>query len=229
MARARSYRWVLPGLWALVAAGCTTVPNTWPFVAVDRTDYRTPAMRIDAISEFAAQSTGLDTPEQREITDQLARQIQIEPDPLVRRAIIRSVAQFRTPLAQQVLLAGLGDREAAVRLQCCRSLGERGDVSAVEPLAAILKQDENVDVKLAAVDALGNMHSSEAIEVLAFALDSPNPAMQYAGVESLKSISGRDYGGDVRAWKQFASGGQPAVAEQPEISVAERLRRLTPF
>src|SRR5262245_234668 len=81
----------------------------WPCPEHDHTTFLTPAMRIDTIKQFAAQSTGTDTPEQRKLTDQLARQIQIESDPLVRRAIVRAAADFRTPMASQIVQAGLND------------------------------------------------------------------------------------------------------------------------
>ena len=85
-------------------------------------------------------STGVDTPEQREITDQLARQIQVEPDPLVRQAVVRAVAEFHTPMAQQVLEAGLGDENKAVRIECCRELGTAREAASVKSLANALTQ-----------------------------------------------------------------------------------------
>ena len=98
-------------------AGCQSIPypNIWPFPERgELTTYHTPSMRADAISQFSMRSTGVDSPEQRQITDQLARQIQIEPDPLIRQAVVRSIAEFRTPMSQQVLESGLADENAAV-------------------------------------------------------------------------------------------------------------------
>src|SRR6266513_1585547 len=118
MRRFRKNCW-LAALVLIALAGCQTIsehrPTFWPFPERKLTTYHTPAMRVDAIHEFATRSIGVDTPEQRQITDQLARQIQVEPDPLVRQAIIGSIAEFRTPIAQQVLEAGLGDESGAVR------------------------------------------------------------------------------------------------------------------
>jgi hypothetical protein len=212
-------------------AGCTTVPGYWPFIAADNTDYRTPVMRLDAVREFATKSTGQDTQEQRAITDQLARQIQIEPDPLVRRAIIATISEFRTPLAQQVLEAGLHDFEPQVRIACCEALGRRGESKSVVSLAAALRDDKDIDVRMAATDALGRIPAAESIQALRTALDSRDPALQYAGVQSMRSISGRDFGGDVGAWRQFAEGNPPAGSQATgsQISVADRLRQFSPF
>ena len=201
-------------------------PTFWPFPERELTTFHTPSMRVDAVHEFAARSTGTDSPEQRQITDQLARQIQVEPDPLVRQAVVTSIAEYKTPMAQQVLEAGLSDDNAAVRVACCRSMGKRADKSSVASLASALRGDKDVDVRMAAADALGKINTPESIKALSVALEDRDPAMQYAGVQSLKAITGKDYGPDVKAWQQVAAGESP-----PEYtpSVAERLRKVKPF
>lgn len=211
-------------------AGCQSWsryrPTFWPFPERELTTFNTPAMRVDAVREFAMRSTGVDSPEQRQITDQLARQIQVEPDPLVRQAVVTSIGEYRTPMSQQVLEAGLNDENAAVRVACCRALGKRGEASCVSSLANALRTDKDVDVRMAAIDALGRIKSPDAIKALATALDDRDPAMQYAGVQSLKAITGQDYGPNVQAWKQVAAGENPP---QHVPSVAERLRKVSPF
>jgi HEAT repeat protein len=90
-----------------------------------------------------------------------------------------------------------------------------------------LRADEDIDVRLAAADALGKIKSPEAMQALSVALEDRDPAMQYAGVQSMKSISGKDYGPDVQAWRQVAAGQSPPPPETP--SLAERLRRAAPI
>src|SRR5262249_30337057 len=97
----------------IALSGCATWnryrPAFWPFPERKiASTFHTPSMRVDAVHEFAKQSTGVDSPDQRQFTDQLARQIQVEPDPLVRQAIVAAIADFQTPMATQVLVAGLG-------------------------------------------------------------------------------------------------------------------------
>ncbi|MCH2118196.1 MAG: HEAT repeat domain-containing protein [Pirellulales bacterium] len=185
-------------------------------------------MRIDAIREFSSRSTGTDAEDQRKITNQLARQIQIEPDPLVREIIIETIANFRTPLAQQVLQAGLHDEESAVRIASCHGLGIQGDPGAVINLEKTLRGENDQDVRLAAAEALGSIKTPDSIQALSFALEDRDPALQFVAVESLKSISGQDFGGDVRAWQQYANGEAPAIQERP-VSLAEKIRKVTPF
>jgi len=227
--RRRSHFALLVACAACAVAGCTSsfAYRGWPMPEHDRTSFHTPKMRLDAIKQFAARADGTDSTEQREYVDQLARQIQIEPDPLVREAIVRATGEFRTPLAYQILEAGLKDESDMVRLASCESLGDRQESRAVPGLAAIVRDDENKDVRLAATEALGKIKDPSAVSALAIALDDRDPALQYVGVQSMKSVTGKDYGGDVAAWRQVAAGQTPP--EPPAPSIAERLRDATRF
>jgi HEAT repeat protein len=202
-------------------------PAMWPFPDRERTTYRGPALRIEAIEQLAIQADGTDSPQQREIAEQLARQIQVETDPLVRATIVRTIAEFRAPISQQVLEAGLGDGDAHVRMACCHALGKRAEAASVPRLAHALRADKNDDVRMAAADALGKIKTPESLQSLVAAIDDRDPAMQYVGIQAMKSVSGKDYGGDVSAWKQLAAGGDPPLPPAP--SMAERVRSVSPF
>jgi HEAT repeat protein len=199
----------------------------WPFPEIDNTSLITPTMRQDTIRQLGAKADGTDSPEQRAVADQLARQIQIEPDPLVRETIVRSIAEFHTPLAGQVLEAGLNDDNQLVRIACCQKLGKRAEEHSVTALANALRTDKQIDVRLAAAEALGKIKSPNSVSALAVALDDHDPAMQFAGMQSMKSVTGKDYGGDVQAWRQVAAGGNPAPPAAP--SIASRLKEISPF
>lgn len=212
-------------------AGCKMYeryrPTFWPFPERELTTYHTPAMRVDAVRAYAMKSKHVDSPEQRQVTDELARQIQLEPDPIVRQAIIQTIAEYRTPMAQQVLEAGVNDTDAAVRIACCKALGKRAEASSVNALGNAVRSDKDIDVRLAATEALGKIKSPDSVKALAAALEDRDPAMQYVGVQSMKSVTGKDYGPDVQAWRQVASGGTLPPEHQP--SIAERLQQAMPF
>ena len=206
-----------------VSMGCAV----WPFQQKERTSIITPGMRVAAVREMAARAEDADSAEQGRLTEQLATQIRTEPDPLVRQAIQETIAEYSTPLARDVLIAGLNDTDLDVRLACCRKLGERAELVAINPLRKVLESDEQLDVRLAAIDALGRIPSTESVAALALALKDRDPAMQYAGVEALKAISGQELGNDVRAWQQYAESKQPQIS--PQISVADRIKQFAPF
>jgi HEAT repeat protein len=198
----------------LTASGCAL----WPWGAKERTSVITPGMRMASIREFGPRGRDADDAEQARICEQLAQQIRTEPDPIVRKTIQETIGEFRTPLASAVVLAGLNDDDRDVRVTCCRLLGERADPATIEPLSKLVATDSDLDVRLAAVDALGLMKSNATVPGLAAALKDRDPAMQLAGVEAMKSVTGKeDLGNDVEAWREYAATITPAaaVAAQP--------------
>lgn len=197
-----------------LASGCTS----WPFVQKDRTSFITPPMRVSSIREIGARAGKADADEQDRMTQQLATQIQTEPDPLVRQAIQESISEYPTALARQVLIAGLQDEDIDVRITCCQRLGGRSDDTVVGSLRAVLEREEELDVKLAAIDALGRIQTSESLAAIGVALNDRDPAMQYAAIEALKSVSDQDLGNDVVAWREFVNGsnGPISVANKKE-------------
>jgi HEAT repeat protein len=126
-------------------------------------------------------------------------------------------------LAKQVLIAGLQDENLDVRLACCHALGQRADADTVTVLRGTLENDAALDVQLAVVDALGKIKSPESVAALAVAVNDRDPALQYAAVQSLKSISGKQLGNEVAAWRAYAA------SPNPEISVADRSSGWSPF
>ncbi|MCH2113785.1 MAG: HEAT repeat domain-containing protein [Pirellulales bacterium] len=203
----------------LISAGCTA----WPFQERERTSIIIPAMRVAAVREIGLGAKQADNNEQVRLTEQLASQIRTEPDPLVRLAIQESIAQFSTPLARSVLIAGLNDQDMDVRIACCERLGGRSDPSVVSALRGVLEAKEELDVRLAAIDALGRISSTESVAALALALKDRDPAVQYAAVVSLKAASGQDYGNDVAAWRKYTE------SDQPQISAASKNKSWLPF
>ncbi len=205
------------------SAGCTSMP----FQDYERTSIITPGMRIAAIREAGARARDADSTEQARSVDELVVQIRTERDPLVRKAIQEAVAEFQTPLARDVLIAGLKDDDLDVRVTCCRKLGARAEPESVSALKELLEGDEKLDVKLAAADALGKINTPESVAALSLAVKDRDPALQYAGVEALKGLTGQDFGNDVKAWQEFTEQGQPMI--QPKASMADKVRKYSPF
>ena len=176
-------------LGVLTVVGC----QGWPFRHKDRTDLVTPAMRSAAVRELGARAAEEGPEGQQEACAQLAQQIQSEPDPIVRSAIQQAAAELQTPLASQMLIAGLSDESTTVRTTCCRELGRRGDAAAIDKLAAAVRTDDDFDVRVAAVDALGQIKTDASVVALAAALKDRDPAMQYAGVQAMRGPAARSW------------------------------------
>jgi HEAT repeat protein len=91
-------------------------------------------------------------------------------------------------------------------------------------LAGTLSSDVEMDVRLAAVKALGETRDAGAVAALGEALEDRDPAMQYQAVRSLRNLTGEKLGNDVNLWRQYVRGELPP--ESRPISFAEDIRRM---
>lgn len=182
---------------------------------------RNSALEIERLEDLAKDAKKKDAEEQEAVSQQLAQQLAAEADPIIRAQLIRTLAAYPTPTAGLMLKQGLHDTNKDVRVICCEKLGERDDPEKARILAEVISSDTDIDVRLAAARGLGETEDSRALDGLAVALDDPDPAMRHRAVASLKNVTGRDYGGDVSAWRQYVQGNEPQL-DTP--SLAERIR-----
>jgi HEAT repeat protein len=192
-----------------------------------------PAERIDEIRALGENARSQSPAEQQPIATALAKQIQREQDPLVRRAIIRSLSNFQTPMAGAVIAAGLNDPDRDVRIASCEEISEHRSADAASRLTQVLERDNSVDVRIAAIRGLGALKDAASLPRLVPALESRDPAVQLAAIDAARAIrrdqGGEDLGGDVNAWIAFAQGRQPTIASQPAPSAPlQWARRLVP-
>jgi HEAT repeat protein len=183
---------------------------------------KTPADRVKELRKLAKGATRQPAAEQEANVARLADDFQRESDPWVRRETLRALAHFPQPSAGAVLVAALGDNDVETRRTACQALGVRGDDIAVRELARVVSSETNQDVRIAAVKALGASGNKQSLVPLSEVMLDADPALQAQAQESLVAVSGRDYGSDVEAWRQFAQSGK---TDAPEISFAEKLRR----
>jgi len=127
-------------------------------------------------------------------------------------------------LAVEGLHKATADQESSVRIAACEAWGERGDQLALQVLGHVLRSEKNLDVRMAATRELGKFEDQAAVQALAVALEDPDPALQFRAIDSLRRITGEDYGNSVPAWRQYVRG-EPVDRPDPP-SIAERLRSL---
>ena len=108
-----------------------------------------------------------------------------------------------------------------IRVAACQGWGQKTDPEAAEALATILGSDTDLDVRIAAAHALEKFRDPIAVRALGDALEANDPALQFRSVQSLKKVTGRDYGDSVPAWREFVESGQAKPAG--ETTVAERI------
>ncbi|HUG68789.1 MAG TPA: HEAT repeat domain-containing protein [Pirellulaceae bacterium] len=171
--------------------------------------------------------TGLSPDEQRRVIPILREIVQDSTNTVLRAEATLTLAEFRAPETIPTLQLAMNDESADVRIAACRAWGRRGGSEALESLSQAVSNDSDLDVRLAATTQLAKFQEKRSLQALAIALNDKNPALQHRAVQSLKSVSGQDYGDNVPAWRDFVEGRSPALPEPPTI--AERLRSMNWF
>jgi HEAT repeat protein len=207
---------------ALTASvGCTS----W-FIQDDNTNYLTPAKRIEGLKALADEAESKSPAERQGIVTDLALKIRDEDDPLLREEMLRTLSRYPSPTARAVLEAGLKDGDPHVRRVAVQAIDSLGGKDAALLLAETVRSDTDDDVRLAATKALAKYDDPQALSALAAVLDDRNPALQYRAMDSLRDTTGKDFGNDVVAWREYLKTGDPNL---PERSLADRVRELRPF
>ncbi|MEE8451667.1 MAG: HEAT repeat domain-containing protein [Thermoguttaceae bacterium] len=181
----------------------------------------TPKQRIEQIREMGKEANGATAERKREIVTQLSTSIRSEEDSMIREECVRALGNCFDAGAKGVLHAALDDPDAGVRTAACEAWGNRTDAEAAAILSGALSGDIDLDVRLAAARALGKSKDPAAVTALGEALEDRDPAMQNRAMLSLAKVTGKDFGGDAKRWRQYVRGELPE-AQRP-VSVVERL------
>jgi hypothetical protein len=180
--------------------------------------------RLAELKLLRSQAGQLSAAEQQQFVGQLTELVRTDPNPVMRAEAVRTLAAFPAEMALPTLRVAAADEDPDVRIIACRVWGEYGGPESLQALSEVVRSDGDVDVKIAATAELGSFQDQVAVQALAVALDENDPALQYEAVQSLKSATGRDFGDNVPAWREYVAGRTPMADDQP--SVVERLRRL---
>ncbi len=171
--------------------------------------------------------TGLSPQEQQRIVPTLDDIAQNSSNSILRAEATLTLAEFADPTTIPTLQLAMDDEHADVRVAACKAWGRRGGPEALDLLTQAVANDSDLDVRLAATTELAKFKEQSSLQALSVALNDKDPALQHRAVQSLKSVSGQDYGDNVPAWRDFVEGRSPALPEPPTI--AERLRTMSWF
>ncbi len=173
--------------------------------------------RLEEIRAVARRAAQMPAEERDQVSQELGRRLQSETSLATKLELVRALGAFETPMADTALRMALNDPDSRIRRAAVETWGQRRSPQAIEMLGKTLSSDTDLDVRMAAAAELGNFNDRTAIEALGVALDDSDPALQYRAIESLRVATGRDYGGDVAAWRQVVQGGEPTQFERPSI------------
>ncbi|MCK6477589.1 MAG: HEAT repeat domain-containing protein [Phycisphaerales bacterium] len=125
-----------------------------------------------------------------------------DPDPGVRTAATRAIANHGGPEHVGMLIKRLSDEDRLARIEAARGLQRIHSPDAVAPLINAIDPDKESDpaVRSEAADALGQYARNEVLEALIANLEDPNLAVNSRTLASLKTLTGQDFGFDRRQW-----------------------------
>ena len=123
-----------------------------------------------------------------------------DPSSEMRRLAINAAGKLRHGPAIALIEKGLKDDNLKVRMEACRALSRRGEPRAIQLLAATAGSETDQDVKNAAIAALGSHKGQIAMNSLRLALDDRNPATRDLAMQSLRHVTGKDFGNRPAEW-----------------------------
>lgn len=160
-------------------------------------------MRRTALNRIAIHSRGNKLP----YTDVYRATALQDPDAPVRAAAVRAINHVRDADSTAALVVALGDSDPMVRQEAAKALANLPTPTAEVPLRAIVqKGEEDLDTRIAAIDALRHYRSLETQRLLVSQLNSTNFALAWQARRSLYLQTGNDLRYNESAWLSYLAG-----------------------
>jgi hypothetical protein len=156
-----------------------------------------------------------------------------DEDARVRSAGARGLANHGRPRHALMLVDALEDREPVVRREAARGLQRLHNPQVIPRLVRAVdhEQERDVEVRIEAAYALGQYPQNRVFEALKKALRDRNLAVNFAAADSLRYLTGEDFGPAVTEWERWGAETPDRFAGQLEYHypVFHRDRRLLEY
>ena len=167
------------------AAGCSAMFNAKPIPGVPQ-----PEDRIHQIRELGANAELVPDEQKEQYARTLSTLVREETDCVMRREAVLAISRFKVPITADTLRAAAKDPDRDVRESLCTAWQNYGGETAVTEIIQILGNDSDLDVRHAAIEALGNLKDERAIVALEVPLVDTDPALRHYTVQALQKITG---------------------------------------
>jgi len=138
---------------------------------------------------------------------------QFDTSPLVRATALRSLNRSRDESATGIMIAALDDESPLVRLEAAKGLANLPNSNAAGPLLKVFTNPkEEVDVRIAAADALRYNRTLEVARALVDTLQSPDFGIAWQSRQSLRAMTGQDLHYNQSAWLELLSSPQSPLS-----------------
>ena len=156
--------------------------------------------RREQLGALASKIGSMPAGRQKVWAEHLHKILDNDESPEMRRLAINAAGNLKTPDAVALIEKGMDDESTKVRMEACRSLGKRTEPEAIQMLASTIGSETNVDVKQAAIAAIGKQRGNVPIDSMRAVLRDPNPATRDLAMNSLRRITGKSHGRDPEQW-----------------------------
>jgi hypothetical protein len=176
--------------------------GTTPTDAVIRMESPQADVRRSGINNLVDRPFGKQSP----YTERYAQIAEFDDNPVVRATAIRALNRSRDGVALRIYTAGLADEDVMVRLESAKALSNVPDAQAIAPLLKTVNTgSENVDVRIAAAEALRHYRSLEVARTLVNLLGERDFGLAWQARQSLRFMTSADQRYDQTAWLNYLS------------------------
>ncbi len=188
--------------------------------------------RFEELRVLDRQITSYSPDDQERWVMQLEAIVSDDPSPEFRAQTLKTIAKVKSPTATRALNRASTDNSDKVRMAACKAWKMQNDAAARDMLLQMAVVDSSSTVRMAAIESLSSFDDPEVRRGLANLLQEPNtakdPAMMFQIAQSLKEITGRDYGGDFDSWKRYLNGEDVPEPEKPSV-LSATLNSMNPW
>lgn len=122
------------------------------------------------------------------VVDTLVHSLQQET-PRVRASAASAIAHVDSPRVQPLLISALDDEDSWVRYFAARALGGRKFAGSIDALERVVQTDVSTHVRIAALEALGQIGGVRAATIAASFVESNDPDLANAALVALGGIA----------------------------------------
>jgi hypothetical protein len=188
-------RAVRPGAKSVLDVFAGPTPKEAAAMAVDEYD---PNARFKGIQMLASASFAGEEPYMRLFRERLQ-----DEDPGVRGLAARAIGAHGTPADAPTIVAMLTDPDVEVRIDAARALQRLHNPQAIPGLITRLdpEKEQEPRVRQEAAVALGQYQDDQVVEKLIASLADEDLGVNTRVQESLRTLTGNDFGTDRAAWQ----------------------------
>lgn len=161
--------------------------------------------------------------------DLLARMYADHKAPVMRREILRTAIAIPSADALPILQSAVDDDDASIRSMAYKEWGQRPGQVAMPVLLKGARSESEKDVRIVIIRALGRFKNQQVYDTVTEALKDRDPSVQLAATDSMKELTGLDYGNTPEPWIAHVENRPVVVPEQKTATWLDLINPLYHF